>query len=166
MPCLLAGRWAATISLTRSNIDLSWGCWFWSLTRYKEKFGRRMLVIAILRQTLSVGMVGFNSEDKQLAFRVKKHFVERWNFTTRGQSSRKVRFFVMHPFRWHSYFIELDLLFGHIHFRAICQQTCWCNTMQSNLLRYFWFGFHVWRKSALVFVFQKHEDGSHLLLHG
>ena len=48
------------------------------------------MVIAIPRQRLPTVMAGFKSEDKHLAFRVKRLFAENRNFTARGQSNRKV----------------------------------------------------------------------------
>ena len=56
------------------------------------------MVTAIPRQRLPTVMAGFKSDDKHLAFRVKRLFAENRNFTARGQSNRKVcaSFFCIH----------------------------------------------------------------------
>ena len=56
------------------------------------------MLIAMRRQNLPNVMVGFKSEDKNLAFRGKKQYAENRNFTARAKSNRKVRcaFFCIH----------------------------------------------------------------------
>ena len=78
------------------------------------------MVLAIPRQTLPAVMLGFKSEDRQLAFRVEKRFVESQNFTTTCQSHRKLRvsFYCIHTDDSLE-FIEFELLFGYICFGAI-----------------------------------------------
>ena len=74
-------------------------------------------MIAIPRQRLPRVMAGFKSEDKQLAFKVKKQFAESRNFTHRGQSNRKVcSSFVCLHLDDVMELVQFDLLCGYVYF--------------------------------------------------
>ena len=78
------------------------------------------MVIAIPRQKLPNVMVGFKSEDKYQAFRVKKQFGENRNYIACARSSRKVcfAFFCIHC----DDSMEVanhDLKFGYVFFCRI-----------------------------------------------
>ena len=65
-------------------------------------------------------MAGFKSDDKHLAFRVKRLFAENRNITACGQSNRKVcaSFFCIH-IEDILELIEFDLKCGYIYFGCI-----------------------------------------------
>ena len=89
------------------------------------------MAIAIPRERLPTVMAGFKSDDKHLAFRVKRLFAENRNFTARGQSNRKVcaSFFCIHIEDMLE-LIEFDLKCGYIYFGCILL----VNKMVGNLV--------------------------------
>ena len=112
-------------------------------------------MIAISRQKLPKVMAGFKSEDKQLAFRVKKQVAESPNCIPRGQSNRNVCSFL---FWLHlddvMELIKFDLLRGCIYFGCALFVNRRVGVTQGSLISQgiadTWY-FHVLKKSIVVF---------------